>query len=412
MAILKNEPLFPFTEGNYAKPNHIIIAGSDEEIGYELASLAKEKYDCTLEKYDEPIYGEARREFFKRNWPAMNERAKGISRTYGLSEDDNEYDTTALPYDVYDSIRGGQALSFATCSGLVLPIEKSDTHKGVYIARNNDLWPLPVWSVILGKTPPEGAYGAYQRANVIESHPDKGYKNILIGSHDLLTPFGDGINEKGLYFSTFADPNGVGEVASPMAGGKINGLSYAQLGAYLLSNCATVEDAKKAILTTRVIQVGMCIHMLIADRDGNATVFEIDKLSQAYVFTDRKPGEPLFCTNHPLSAYPDSSKFPAYSEEAEHNTFYRMNLLNKTYAGMKAPFKKSDAEELVNVVHCAFIDDKKAEAAFKERTLINTNCDLSKPEITVRFYLGDEGEIPGTNHMKTRMSEPFTFGFD
>ena len=88
-----------------------------------------------------------------------------------------------------------------------------------------------------------------------------------------------------------------------------------------------------------------------------------------------------------------------------------MNLLNKTYAGMKAPFKKSDAEELVNVVHCAFIDDKKAEAATKERTIINTNCDLSKPEITVRFYLGDEGEIPGTNHIKTRMSEPFTFGF-
>ena len=66
-----------------------------------------------------------------------------------------------LPYDVYDSIRGAQGLSFDTCSGLVLPIEKSDTHKGVYIARNNDLWPLPVFSVILGKTPPEGAYGAY-----------------------------------------------------------------------------------------------------------------------------------------------------------------------------------------------------------------------------------------------------------
>ena len=37
-----------------------------------------------------------------------------------------------------------------------------------------------------------------------------------------------------------------------------------------------------------------------------------------------------------------------------------MNLLNKTYAGMQAPFKTSDAEELVNIVHCAFIDDKTA----------------------------------------------------
>jgi hypothetical protein len=44
MAILKNEPLFSFKEGDYAKPHHIIVSGSDEEIGYELASLAKVKF--------------------------------------------------------------------------------------------------------------------------------------------------------------------------------------------------------------------------------------------------------------------------------------------------------------------------------------------------------------------------------
>ncbi len=85
--------------------------------------------------------------------------------------------------------------------------------------------------------------------------------------------------------------------------------------------------------------------------------------------------------------------------------------MDKTYAKMKPSFRKSDAKDLVDVVHCTFVDDKKAEAAIDERTLINTNCDLSKPEITVRFYLGDDGPVPGTNQMKTRMSEPLTFGF-
>lgn len=75
MAILKNGPLFPFEDGNYSKPHHIIVSGSDEEIGYNLASLAKEKYQCELLKYDDPVYGEARREFFRRNWPAMYERS-------------------------------------------------------------------------------------------------------------------------------------------------------------------------------------------------------------------------------------------------------------------------------------------------------------------------------------------------
>ena len=53
---------------------------------------------------------------------------------------------------------------------------------------------------------------------------------------------------------------------------------------------------------------------------------------------------------------PDASKFSAYSEEAELNTYYRMNLLDKTYAGMKAPFNKSDANDIVNVdnTNCNF----------------------------------------------------------
>ncbi len=222
----------------------------------------------------------------------------------------------------------------------------------------------------------------------------------------------DGINEKGLYFSIFADPNGVGEGASPTAGGCINGITIAQLGSYVLGTCATVEEVKKVVLTSRVIQVGMCIHMLLVDQQGNATVFEIDKTSQAYVFVDRQPGEPLFCTNHPLSAYPDPSTFPEYRPEAEHNSFWRMNKLNEGYAKTKQLFKVSDASDLINLVHCAFVDDKKAESVDMERTLINTTCDLSKPEISVRLYLGDNGPVSGTNHMKTRKSEPFTFGFE
>ena len=150
MAILKNERLFPFKKGDYAKPHRIVVSGSDEEIGYDLACLAKEKYDCTLEKYDDPIYGEARREFFRRNWPEMNERSKGIRRAFDLAEDDHIHDTCSLPYDVYDCVRG-QTISFGACSGLVLPIEKSDTGKGVYTARNHDLFPLPAWTPFLAR---------------------------------------------------------------------------------------------------------------------------------------------------------------------------------------------------------------------------------------------------------------------
>jgi hypothetical protein len=48
MAILKNEPVFEFKDGDYCKPRHIIVEGSYEEIGYDLGRLAREEYGAKL----------------------------------------------------------------------------------------------------------------------------------------------------------------------------------------------------------------------------------------------------------------------------------------------------------------------------------------------------------------------------
>ena len=160
-----------------------------------------------------------------------------------------------------------------------------------------------------------------------------------------------------------------------------------------------------------IMQVILNVHMLIADAAGNATVFEIDRDSQAYVFVDRVANEPLYVTNHPLHTFPTPDTFLEFDLSKEHNTFSRQILLRAKFTTFKPPYKREDVTALTDAVHCAFIDDKKAEAAPKERTLINTNADLSKPNISVRVYLGDVKPASGTNHMEDRMSEFFTFGF-
>lgn len=83
MAVIKNEPLYPFKKDTHCKPRHIIVERSYEEIGYDLAKLAQEEYGSTLGPYADPIYGAARREYFAKNWPAMNERSKGARRAFG-----------------------------------------------------------------------------------------------------------------------------------------------------------------------------------------------------------------------------------------------------------------------------------------------------------------------------------------
>lgn len=169
---------------------------------------------------------------------------------------------------------------------------------------------------------------------------------------------------------------------------------------------------KKKILSTRVLQAALCMHWLIADAEGNATIFNIDKVSQCYVFTDRKPDEPLIATNHAVSYYNNPAKFPKYAKDAEHNTFWRMNDWYGKAKAKEDVFTQETAAQMIDSVHCAFQDDKKAECAAMKRTVINTLCDLSKPSIISRFDLGDVGPVEGTNHVKTRMSKYYTFTFE
>ena len=409
MSILKNEPIYPFNEGDYSKPRHIIVEGTNEEIGFDLGTLAKNEYGAKLGVYDDPIYAVARREYLARNWPAMLQRSQGVLRAYGLPSDDVVHDATALPYDWYDTSRG-RSLEGNTCSAAVLPIEKSE-NGATFVSRNFDLMAMVLWSEVFGKQAPEGAYRGWERGVVLEIRPDQGFKTILIGGQELLSPYIDGLNEKGLYISLFHDPAGVGDEAGPASGLAMSGVSMVQAVGMILDSCETVEQAKQMILNNRIMHMIMTAHMIIADAEGDATIFEIEKHSQAYVFTDRKANEPLFITNHPVYNYPTPPTYPEFDESKEHNTFQRQLIFRDTYARLKPPFKSEDATALTDAVHCSFIDDDKAEAAPRERTLINTTADLSKPEICVRFYLGDVGPVAGTNHMKDRMSDFYTFGF-
>lgn len=409
MSVLKNTPIYEFKDGDYSKPRHIIVAGSYEEIGFDLATIAKKDYDCELGIYDDPIYGKARKTYMETNWPEMAERAKGVRRAYGLSEDDVVYDSNTLSCDLYDAVKRGSNADLTTCSAAMLPVEKSDG--GVFVSRNYDMMAMVVWSELFNKKAPEGAYKYAQRYIVLETRPDNGYKSIQIGGNEVLHPWVDCINEKGLYVTVFHDPDSIGSEGIPCSGMKTSGLSVIQLPTFLMDTCATVEEAKQKILQNKFTQTFLRLHLLIADASGNATVFELNEDGEL-CFADRKANEPIFVTNHQLSKYPDPGTYPEFDIHAEHNTYARQLIFRDAYAGLSAPFKIDDVNAMTDAVHCSFTDTKKAESGPLERTLSNCTCDLSKPELSVRWYLGDVKPIAGTNHMEDRMTDFYTFGFD
>ncbi|MGB5318867.1 linear amide C-N hydrolase [Eudoraea sp.] len=410
MAILKNEPIYPFEKGKYCKPHHIIVKGSWKEIGFDLGTIGKNEYGVKLLPYFSPVYGQARQEYWTQNWPHVAELQKGVLKAFAHPEDSVEFDGTNLNFDWYDCMRSGLDLGGNTCSGLVLPPEKSDGG-AVLVGRNLDFHPAVEWTTTLGKEVPEGAFGACERPVVVEFQPDEGYRSIIVSTNELLMGYVDGINEKGLWISCMHDPSGVGADGSPPGGGDVSGLVVTQLLQVLLTTCITVEEAKKAILKNRIMQTLMNLHIPIVDATGAATVFEIDQKTGAYVFADRVAGEPLFSTNHPIHTWPTPDTFPEVDMTEEHNTFVRQIMLREAYSELKPPFTLDDAGNLIDTVHCSFVDSVEACAQAGERTLINIKADLSKPEIHVRWYLRDVAPIAGTNHMQDEMSDFYTFGF-
>ena len=107
MAILKNEPVFNFEDGDYCKPHHIIVKGSWKEIGFDLATIGKNEYGVKLLPYFSPFYGKARQEYWDQNWPHVAELQKGVLKAFGHPEDSIEFDGTNLSFDWYHCMRSG-----------------------------------------------------------------------------------------------------------------------------------------------------------------------------------------------------------------------------------------------------------------------------------------------------------------
>lgn len=94
----------------------------------------------------------------------------------------------------------------------------------------------------------------------------------------------DGLNEKGLYVGDLYLP-GFAEYQDVSAGDEGKAMSQLDVAGYLLSNCATVDEAKDAIQQVLVfglyvdqIKAAPPVHYAVHDAAGNSVVFEyLDK---------------------------------------------------------------------------------------------------------------------------------------
>ena len=77
---------------------HLVLRGTNEQIGRALAELAKERYAVRLDPTKDPVQARAIRTFLERNDPILLKRMRGVAAAFGKSIEDDGWDFTSLGF--------------------------------------------------------------------------------------------------------------------------------------------------------------------------------------------------------------------------------------------------------------------------------------------------------------------------
>src|SRR5262249_19504111 len=178
---------------------------------------------------------------------------------FGKSIDEDGWDFTGLGFT---DLKAG-------CSIVQLPPSSTANGKSV-VSRDYD---FTTGALSFGFLPP-GMLHPTARPYLLELHPDRGYASIAMVAYDLLSGVLDGINSEGLTVALAMDNEIFSKSPTEPTRTAAVGLEEVQTLRLLLDTCATVEEAKQTLMTTKQYYQYVPVHYLIADRTGKAFVWE------------------------------------------------------------------------------------------------------------------------------------------
>ena len=393
--VVKDEVILEQGKDSYQSVRHIVIRGTNEEIGKALGDIAQKEYGILrLVQYPDAVYARAADLYMKASAPILRERAQGVAAAYNEKYEDSLSVFSEL---VYDAGPWG-------CSSVYYP--PAHTTDGSGLLGHNMDYPLCSINKLL-KRPEENAPPMFTRNYVIELYPDRGYASIGVGTGDLLSVV-SGMNEKGLVAVLHTD-NYTAINTDPKP--DISGLIFpTQVLRHVLENCQTVDEAKTAILNQKLSLTFEPAHLLIADASGRSITAEINPKNFRVEFTENS-GKPQPFTNHPLYRFTAPATVPKYAPFAEDNTCARFNALTE----LLSKKEKFSAEEVIanqDKVKARWNNPGRgmANPSIPNRTIWTDLYDQKAGTLKVRFYLKDGPVDPATGDPQDLVwSELFTF---
>ncbi|HSF83112.1 MAG TPA: C45 family peptidase [Anaerolineales bacterium] len=398
--------------GDFTTVRHLTIHGTNFEIGHTLGKLAVERYGRTPAQLAAiPIYARARRIYIQRNYPIYWERMKGIAAAFSLDPEDDRYDLTALPHltDLPMSAFG--------CSVVYYPPATTVTGRG-YLSRNYDFF-IGSMAEMLGMPLPPDVNQQFppvmSEPYIMEWYPeDGGYASLAIHAFDTLSGTLDGINSAGLVVSILADNEAMWELGPKLelhpGPQQAIGLHEIAVMRLLLDTCATVAEAKEALLTIKQYYRFVPLHYIVADKAGHSFVYE-NSTGRNVQHVIEGTGQPQLVTNHQLHKHPTPETIPGGPPRIEDvGSFWRYRRLSDQIASHHGSFTpeemkaNNDCVNSLMVVEAATSADPARREQFygaNARTVWHSLYDQQAGTLEVSFYLGEEVQADGT-HLERR----------
>lgn len=376
---------------DFLEARHVVLKGTNEEIGYALATIARERYQVSPEPSSDRFRTRVQRRYFERNYPILHDRMRGVAAAFGKHFDDDGWDFSCLSY-VVGAPPG--------CSVVYYPPGVTTDGNGV-VSRNYEYGT----GTVLHTRPEPGELPVHARPFLLELHPDRGHPSLALCAFDLLSGVLDGINSEGLTVAMLADDESEPKYPlDPAEEGGV-GLDECQTLRMLLDTCANAEEAKEALLLTKQYYTGIPNHFLIADRHGKSFVWEYSHAHNREHIIEN-PGKPLISTNFRLHEHLDGENLPS-AEKAK-----GICLRYSTLAESISAEADNVTVDVIKKNHEA-VDATWPAAQFglevPIRTLWHALYFPERRKLQVSFYLGDEPDREQQKRIRIRRSEYLEF---
>jgi len=369
--------------GDYLEARHVVLRGTNREIGRAIAEIALTEFNSRPLRAGDPTHARATRRYYHEHYPIHEQRILGAADAYGIDPDDDAANFVGLPF-LMPPLPG--------CSAAYVPPKRCAKGSGL-VSRNYD-FPLEFGAAppgddrLAGSSSSRG-FKMASRPYLFEVYPDEGYPSLYFSQYDLLGACADGINSEGLTVVMLADDESPARYPAPPIFTVGVGLHPLQATRLLLDTCATVEEAKEALLINKHYAFLIPAHYIVADRHGNSFVWEWSHLQHSEHIIDGG-GETQVVTNHllhqPAPANVSVENDPGWTR----TRLARLtDVLDRAGDGLtpqdlkaahvRTRFTKSFARELTG----------DPEANPSSRTIWHAVYDTEERSLDASFYLGD-----------------------